>query len=52
MVGKDHHQLIITAVTAMEVAVVEFQGVPTIGVCLHESYVILFPYFVCSYEAS
>lgn len=48
MVGKGHHQMIVMLVTATEVAVVEFQGVPTTGVCLHDSYVILIPHFLCA----
>lgn len=40
--------MIVTAVIAMEVIVVDFQSIPTTGVCLHESYIILLPYFACS----
>lgn len=50
MAGEDHHHMIVTAVMAMEVVVVDFQSIPTTGVCLHESYIILLSYFVCSVE--
>lgn len=50
MAGEDHHHMIVTAVMAMEVVVVDFQSIQTTGVCLHESCIILLSYTVCSVE--